>query len=86
MSLVRPFKTPVPPGRHELIVPDETGHSTLTWEPETASVAEVRETFNQIMKSGYAAYAESATGELSVIREFDETASRIVVSSPLVGG
>ena len=86
MSLVSYFRDRVPEGKHELIIPDATGHTTMTWGADTASVAEVRQEFDRIIRLGYTAYAESATGELSVTREFDETAARIVVSAPLVGG
>lgn len=85
MSVVSHFTKPAR-GGHELIIPNETGHAAMTWEPGTASVDQVREEFDAIIKAGYTAYAEAPDGELSVIRDFDETATRIVVSAPLVGG
>lgn len=85
-SIVSHFRHPVPEGQHELIVPDHTGHSTLTWEPGTRSEVEVKEAFDRIIAQGYSGYAQSATGELTVTRQFDATAARIVVSPPLVGG
>lgn len=88
MGLISHFLSPVPEGQHELIIPDESGHTTMSWgsPAATATVDEVRQVFNEIVTQGYAAYAEAADRELSVIREFDETAARIVLSAPLVGG
>lgn len=86
MGLVQMFTEPVPEGDHQLIIPDGTGHSTMHW-GVGADVASVRKTFDEIVSgAGHTAYAESATGELSVTRAFDPTAKRIVLQPPLVGG
>lgn len=87
MSVVSLFSMPRRPGEHLLLIPDNTGHTTMTWTPGTEDVIAVRAMFEQMVAGqGFTGYAESDTGELSVIREFDETATRIVVSAPLVGG
>lgn len=86
MGLVKLFTKPVPEGDHQLVIPDGTGHTTMHWGAD-ADVASVKRAFDEIVRgSGYTAYAESDTGELSVTREFDPTAKRIVVQPPLVGG
>lgn len=87
MGVVQMFNKPVPAGRHELIIPDGSGHSTMTWTPGTADVEDVVQRFEEIVRGqGFTAYAEAPDGELSIIRDFDETATRIVVQAPLVGG
>lgn len=87
MGLVKLFTKPVPEGDHQLIIPDGTGHTTMHWGAADADVASVEKAFNEIVHgAGYTAYAEAPTGELTVTREFDPEAKRIVVQPPLVGG
>lgn len=84
-TLAALMKPPVPAGEHHLIIPDGSGHTTMVWTGE-ADVETVRTTFNEIIARGYSGYAQSASGELTVTRVFDDTAARLVVMAPLVGG
>lgn len=85
MTLAAMLKRDVPQGEHHLIIPDSSGHTTMVWTGD-ADTETVREKFDSIIAQGYTGYAEAADGTLSTTRVFDETATRIVVMAPLVGG
>jgi hypothetical protein len=86
ISLVTAFKGRPPKGIHQLIIPDMSGHRTMTWTGRD-DVAEVRAEFDRMMAAGWTGYAEPVGGgDPVVIKQFDETAARIAVFPALVGG
>lgn len=74
---------------HMLSIPDSTGDNRIMWDPRDADeVAIARKAFNEAKKKGMLAYAVNADGEKTgeVIREFDPTRSKIIMTKQLVGG
>jgi hypothetical protein len=71
---------------HRLKILDHTGHTELTWDPETADqVDTVRERFEALMRQNFVAFdLSSSPGE--AIREFREQATEIVVTPQFAGG
>lgn len=85
MGLASSFND-VKKGEHSLFILDETGHTTLTWEPGTDSVKVTKAKFNEVIKQGWTAYAVTKENVPTQIKSFDPEADRIVMSAPLVGG
>lgn len=73
---------------HLLIVMDHTGDTKIIWdEDQAAEVDNARETFNRMKKQGYLAYSVDRKGDKgTVIKEFDPSAERLIMSKQTVGG
>ncbi len=83
-----PAVTPAPRPRSLLEVMDPTGHTEVQWDPDDPEeVRKAEETFNEMIKRGYAAYRMNAEGKQGEqIRKFDAYAGRILMSPPMKGG
>jgi hypothetical protein len=76
-------------GRHLLSIPDITGDTRLMWDPRDKDEVKVaKEAFDKAKKKGMLAYAVDEKGEKTgeVIREFDPTRTKIIMTKQLVGG
>ena len=65
------------------------GDTKIIWDPDNADeVASARRTFNELVgDKKFAAYRVDDTGDRSeVIREFDETAEKMILRPPMAGG
>lgn len=71
-----------------LHVLDHTGDTRTIWNPENQDeVDAAKATFAKLKKKNYLAYTVNEKGDKGeVIREFDPTAGRIIMSPQLVGG
>lgn len=71
-----------------LCVLDRTGDTKVIWDSKNADeVAAAKAAFDTLKKKGFLAYTVSKDGSKGeVIREFDETAERIIMSPPMQGG
>jgi hypothetical protein len=71
-----------------LAVMDRTGDTKVIWDRHNeAEVEAARATFDSLRSKGYLAYTvnkDGTTGE--VIRAFDPTAEKIILSPPMAGG
>ena len=79
----------VPPGKHVLSYTNETGDTKVIWDASNADeVSAARDTYNKLKKKGFYAYKatgkEGVTGEL--IREFDPSIERMIMTQEQVGG
>lgn len=75
--------------RNMLSIPDVSGDIRLMWDPrDRDEVKAAKEAFDKAKKKGMLAYAVDDKGEKSgeVIREFDPTRSKIIMTKQLVGG
>lgn len=72
---------------HQLLILNETGHTTLEWSPALeASVARARDVFNQLKADGHMAYALDGEQSGVVLKAFDPTAETIILTPPMIGG
>jgi hypothetical protein len=66
---------------------DETGDTTVTWDPADLATIEYAESqFREAKARGYRADSLDGKGGGEVIHDFDQTATEIVMSPQLVGG
>jgi hypothetical protein len=67
-------------------IQDQTGDTEVRWnEADPATVAEATRIFDELLNKQHLAYkTEGAKAEH--IRQFDPTASEIIIAVPLVGG
>jgi hypothetical protein len=77
---------PVAPGEHVLRIPSADGDTPITWTPGVPVETDAaRGAFDKMKGAGYAAYRVDGD-ERTQVREFDETAGKIVMMPPLQGG
>lgn len=71
-----------------LFVMDETGDTRLQWNKTSRDeMLAAKSRFADLKQKGYAAYAVDASGRQgALIHDFDETAERIIMVPPMVGG
>lgn len=71
-----------------LHVMDRTGDTKVMWSVDNPDEVQVaKDTFDKLKAKGYLAYTVTRDGEKGeVIRKFDKTAGRIILSPQLVGG
>jgi hypothetical protein len=71
-----------------LHVADNTGHSTIEWDPTVAAeVDNARESFNRMKGDHkYLAYRVDENGDRTVIQEFDPDAGKIMMMPQTQGG
>jgi hypothetical protein len=66
---------------------DETGDSRFQWDKsDPLQVEKARARFAELKAKGMAAYRVTAKGEQELLHDFDESAERIVMRGPVVGG
>ena len=72
----------------ELCILDHTGDTKMIWDARNEDEVEaVRRTFDDLKRKGYLAYSVSKDGSKGeVIREFDPSSEKIIMSPPMVGG
>jgi len=69
------------------IVMDRNGDSRHTFDAtDTAALLKAERRFHELMKGGYTAAVRSATGQPTVIRNFDPKAEETLFFPRLVGG
>lgn len=70
------------------IVDKLKGDKRIHWEPDNKKdISKVKKLFDQKLKDGYLAYTfDEESKQARQIREFDETADRIVLQPPMGGG
>jgi hypothetical protein len=76
-------------GKGLLSIADVTGDTRIMWDPRDADEVKVaKEAFDKAKKKGMLAYAVDEKGEKTgtVIREFDPSQSKIIMTKQLVGG
>lgn len=81
--------TAVETEKNMLSIADATGDTRLMWDPRDKDEVKVaKEAFEKAKSKGMLAYSVDEKGEKtgSVIREFDPTLSKIVMTKQLVGG
>jgi hypothetical protein len=76
-------------GTGKIAILDSTGDTKLIWDKANREEVEAaKATFDRLKKKGYLAYSvtgkEGAKG--TVLREFDETAERMILAPPMQGG
>lgn len=77
----------VPHGMHMLSILDATGDTRLAFAPmNVAEVAEAEKMFNEAMGTGHTAFKVDDDGTSEMTKTFDPTATRTIVTTPLVGG
>lgn len=75
--------------RHEMRIIDRTGDTKIVWDRDAApEVEHARQTFNDMKKKGYYAYAVTGKngekGEL--MQEFDPMAEKMILAPRMAGG
>lgn len=71
---------------NSLAVLDHTGDTRIEWDPEKPDeVAAARKMFDELKEKRYLAYRVTR-GDRDLIRKFDPSAAKIVMSPQLVGG
>lgn len=80
--------TAVATEKNTLHVLDRTGDTKVMWSADNPDeVAAAQATFDSLKKKGYLAYTVKDDGSKGdVIRKFDKTAGRIIMSPQMVGG
>lgn len=75
-------------GRHEMIIPDQTGHTSITWDPSKPAEVEVAEsTFDDFTGKGYRAFRMTGSGEQGTRMDaFDAKAEKVMFVPQLRGG
>lgn len=78
----------IAPTINEMRVLDHTGDTKIEWNPRRGEETNAaREMFDKLKKRGYLAYKLKRDGtQGEVIREFDPSAERIVMSPAMQGG
>lgn len=70
-----------------LSITDHTGDTRLEWSAEDdAEVAIAKAAFDAAKEKGHLAYTETADGTREIMRTFDASAEKIVMTPQLVGG
>jgi hypothetical protein len=86
-SPLRPFSE-FKEGDSIMAVMDHTGDTKIIWDKHNDDEVEnAKASFDRLREKGYLAYTvnkDGTTGE--VIREFDATAEKIILSPPMQGG
>lgn len=63
------------------------GHTAIEWDvKDEASVAKVKEQFDEMISKGFLGYRIESKAGGEVIRDFDPAAEEIIMNAPLVGG
>ncbi len=72
----------------EMSIMDATGDHKIIWDTEDAeSVAAAKETFDRLRAKGYLAYTVKKGGDKGeIVREFDPTLEKLILSPPMAGG
>jgi hypothetical protein len=81
--------TAVETEKHMLSIADPSGDARLMWDPRDKDEVKVaKEAFDKAKAKGMLAYSVDEKGEKTgtVIREFDPTLAKIVMTKQLVGG
>ena len=81
--------TAVTDEKHMLSVPDSGGDARIMWDPRDSDEVKVaRNAFDAAKKKGMLAYAVDEKGDKTgeVIREFDPSRSKIIMTKQLQGG
>ncbi len=75
----------------QLTIQNRTGHTTIEWDTEDKdgpldpSIAE--QAFNQMVKNGAFAFAETVSGTREQVKEFDpETQAKVTIAPRIAGG
>lgn len=72
---------------HTMKILDPTGHSTVTWRPESPEeIAAAADQFVRAQSRGARAYATTPTGGTRLLERFDPQAKDVVIVHPMVGG
>lgn len=73
---------------HFMHIMDQTGHTSITWDPDVDVEVEVaKTTFNSLIKKGYSAFRVGENDERgSRIKEFDPEAGKLMMVPQLQGG
>jgi hypothetical protein len=72
---------------NSLAVLDHTGDTRIEWDPEKPDeVAAARKMFDELKEKRYLAYRAGENAEPTMIRKFDPSAAKIVMTPQLVGG
>lgn len=77
-----------PQDRGVLHVLDGTGDTKHIWDPDSPEeVSAARKVFDELKKKGFQAFSVKRGGEKdAVIRDFDASAGKIIMSPPIRGG
>lgn len=72
----------------EMLVMDRTGHSSITWNPDTPiEVETAKASFDSLVKQGYRAFrVEGNDNQGARLETFDPKAGKIMMVPHLVGG
>jgi hypothetical protein len=71
----------------KFLIPDATGHTTLTFSKSKAGIKEAMEKFNELVKGEKkVAYTRNAAGKTAHVRQMDPSADETVFFNPLAGG
>jgi hypothetical protein len=75
-------------GMHEMIIPDQTGHTSVTWDQSKPDEVEVAEsTFDDFTGKGYRAFRMTAGGDQGTRMDtFDPKAEKVMFVPQLRGG
>lgn len=86
-TLVAEANKQEPEGSHVLAILDQTGDTKVMWEVEDdTSVVAAAEAFVAKVEAGYTAYALKDGVEPEVIKSFDKTAEKIILTPAFEGG
>jgi len=87
---------PVAEPAHQMVIMDRSGDRTMTWDPNNPSrVRDARNEFDRLLRDGYTAYKMNVVMDNGVIveekdgvvvRTFDPTVGKYMMSPRLVGG
>ena len=71
-----------------LFVMDETGDTRLQWHVDNRDeMLAAKARYAELKQKGYAAYSVDKSGRQgALLHDFDETAERIIMVPPMVGG
>jgi hypothetical protein len=74
--------------KHVLVALDHTGDTRVLWDPTNADeISAAKAMFDSLKKKGYLAYSVKKNGEQGeVVRSFDATEGKIIMTPQLVGG
>jgi hypothetical protein len=74
-------------GIHEMIIPDHTGHTSVTWDPSKPEEVEVAEsTFDDFTGKGYRAFRMDGDRQGARMDHFDAKAEKVMFVPQLRGG
>jgi hypothetical protein len=78
----------LPEGSHVLAILDASGDTRIIWDSDNeVEVANAKRTFDDFLKKGFRAFSVNRKGEKDKqIREFDESAEKMILAPALAGG